>query len=282
MIQDNSRIKLVRTASKKRESKKRERNYQMDEVALNKLLQEVASGQSTVEEVASRLKRLPCADLGFAKVDHHRPLRQGFAEAVYGPGKTPEQCAAIVKELISSSDGGAVILTRATKDQVEVAIAANPHGTVTPSVPEDPDSLSTVTWGSSTPRKSKVAVVTAGTADLPVAREASATLKALGFTDELVTDVGAAGIHRLIQSMPTLEGSQAVIVVAGMEGALATVVAGMVSIPVIAVPTSVGYGAALEGVTALLAMLSSCSPGVCVVGIDNGFGAGCAVSRMLP
>jgi NCAIR mutase (PurE)-related protein len=254
----------------------------MDEATLTKLLEKVSSGQSTVEEAVSRLKRLPFADLGFAKVDHHRPLRQGFAEAVYGPGKTPEQCAAIVKELISSSEGRAVILTRATQEQVQAATASNPNGTITLSVPEDPTSISTVTWGCSPPRKSRVAVVTAGTADLPVAREAAATLDALGFTEELVTDVGAAGIHRLVQAMPVLESSQAVIVVAGMEGALATVVAGMVAVPVVAVPTSVGYGAALEGVTALLAMLSSCSPGVCVVGIDNGFGAGCAVARMLP
>ena len=249
----------------------------MDEPTLRELLESVASGAVSPEEAGRRLRRLPYADLGFARVDHHRRLRQGQAEAVYGPGKSPEQAAAIVAELLAEPEGGPVLLTRADARQAAAALAAAPGGKVTP--PEGQPC--TVTWRPAAPRPEKVVVLTAGTADLPVAEEARATLAAYGFSPLLLCDCGVAGLHRLLASVDDLADADAVVVVAGMEGALASIVGGVTPAPVVAVPTSVGYGAALEGVTALLAMLSSCAAGLTVVGIDNGFGAASAVARML-
>ncbi len=225
------------------------------------------SGEVAPDDAVTALRRLPWADLGFARVDHHRALRQGMAEAVYGPGKTPEQCRAIVDELLASP-GGPVILTRADAHQIE---AVTP-GTVTGS---------TVTWRHAADLGTRVVVITAGTADLPVADECSATLAALGLTPERVSDVGVAGLHRLLVEVDRLASADAVVVVAGMEGALASGVGGIAASPVVAVPTSAGYGAGLDGVPALLSMLASCAAGVPVVGIDNGFGAATAVGRML-
>lgn len=244
----------------------------MDEVALRGLLDEVRAGALTIDDAVGRLRRLPYADLGFARVDHHRVLRQGMAEAVYGPGKTPEQCAAIVAELLSAPSDRPVLLTRADESQAELALRRNAGGTRVGT---------TVVWGPSAPRSGNVVLATAGTADLPVAEECAATLSAHGLDAERLTDVGVAGIHRLFASADALADADAVVVVAGMEGALASIVGGITPAPVVAVPTSAGYGASFGGVTALLSMLSSCAAGVTVVGIDNGFGAACAVLRML-
>jgi pyridinium-3,5-biscarboxylic acid mononucleotide synthase len=248
----------------------------MNEATLRALLDDIRTGRRSPDDAVAELRRLPYADLGFARVDHHRHLRQGFAEAVYGPGKTPGQCVEIIGELLARGNGP-VILTRADPAQVDAALAANPGGTAT-----NHGERTTVVWRPAPARRERVVVVTAGTADLPVADECAATLSAHGFAPVRLTDVGVAGVHRLLASTEALQGADAVVVVAGMEGALASLVGGLTPAPVVAVPTSVGYGAGLEGVTALLAMLASCAAGLVVVGIDNGFGAACAVLRLLP
>jgi hypothetical protein len=257
----------------------------MDEAALQSLLTDVRSGACTPDEAVRQLRRLPFVDLGFAKVDHHRSLRQGLPEAVYGQGKTPEQCLSIVAELLSEGDGP-VILTRADDAQVELAMRRNLGGrrTVTGRATGGDQvrgDLSVVVWRAAPLRATSTLVVTAGTSDLPVARECEATLTALGFGPVMLADCGVAGVHRLLSAADQLADADAVVVVAGMEGALASLVGGITPAPVVAVPTSTGYGAALEGVTALLAMHSSCAAGITVVGIDNGFGAACAIARML-
>jgi NCAIR mutase (PurE)-related protein len=253
----------------------------MDEPALRQLLADVASGACPADEAVRRLRRLPFSDLGFALVDHHRTLRQNLPEAVYGPGKTPEQCAAIVVDLLDEPDGP-VLLTRADGEQVaaaEAAVEAAGHASGTVTAVGD---RAIVAWRPAPPRPGKPLVVTAGTADLSVAQECRAVLDALGFRPTLLADCGVAGLHRLLARLDQVTEADAVVVVAGMEGALASVVGGITRAPVVAVPTSTGYGAAFEGMTALLAMLSSCASGVTVVGIDNGFGAACAVARLLP
>jgi len=268
----------------------------MDELALQGLLHDVRSGACTPDDAVLRLRRLPFADLGFAKVDHHRSLRQGLPEAVYGQGKTAEQCSAIVGELLGDLDGAGtadtdggppVILTRADDDQAARVLGDHPGGlrTVTgraTGADQIRGDLSTVVWRAAPRRLARTLVITAGTSDLPVARECEATLVALGLRPTLLADCGVAGVHRLLASADELAETDAVVVVAGMEGALASLVGGITPAPVVAVPTSTGYGAALEGVTALLAMHASCAAGITVVGIDNGFGAACAVARMLP
>jgi NCAIR mutase (PurE)-related protein len=283
----------------------------MDPAALHRLLEDVRSGVCSPDDAVQQLRRLPFADLGFAKVDHHRSLRQGFPEAVYGPGKTAAQCSAIVGELLSDAGiqgrpdvggpGGAtdgdtlrslssvspVLLSRADDEQVARTMADHEGGSrtitgVATGADQVRGQLSTVVWRPAPERSARVLVITAGTSDLPVARECEATLVALGFRPDLLPDCGVAGVHRLLAFADTLAEADAVVVVAGMEGALASLVGGITPAPVVAVPTSTGYGAALEGVTALLAMHASCAAGVAVVGIDNGFGAACAVARMLP
>jgi hypothetical protein len=272
----------------------------MDEPALQRLLDDVRSGACTPDDAMLRLRRLPFADLGFAKVDHHRSLRQGLPEAVYGQGKTAEQCVAIVGELLSGGlpgevdgsgpgpgSGAPVILTRADEEQATLALDVHPGGirTVTGRATGSDQvrgDLSTVVWRPSAPRLARTLIITAGTSDLPVARECEATLVALGLRPRLLADCGVAGVHRLLASADELAETDAVVVVAGMEGALASLVGGITPAPVVAVPTSTGYGAALEGVTALLAMHASCAAGITVVGIDNGFGAACAIARILP
>jgi NCAIR mutase (PurE)-related protein len=243
----------------------------LDESTLRQLLDDVRSGVVTADDAVARLRRLPFADLGFARVDHHRALRQGLPEAVYGPGKSPEHCAAIVAELLSEP-GGPVVLTRANEAQAAAAVARNPGGV---------QRGRTLVWRTQPVRPGRVMVVTAGTADLPVAEECAAVLEAHGLPPTFVADVGVAGVHRLLVTVDELVDADAVVVVAGMEGALASLVGGLTGAPVVAVPTSVGYGAGLEGVTALLAMLASCAAGLSVVGIDNGYGAACAVLRIL-
>jgi hypothetical protein len=243
----------------------------MDETTLRQLLEAVQAGSLAPDDAVDQLRRLPWADLGFARVDHHRALRQGVAEVVYGPGKTPAQVTAIVGELLADGDGP-VLVTRADDAQAAAALAAHPAATRT---------ASTLVWRPAAPRPERVVLACAGTADLPVADECAAVLLAHGVEAVRLTDVGVAGVHRLLAHLDDLASADAVVVVAGMEGALASIVGGLTRAPVVAVPTSVGYGASLEGVTALLAMLASCAAGITVVGIDNGYGAASAVLRLL-
>ena len=245
----------------------------MDEAALRAMLDDVTSGRMHPDEAVARLRRLPFADVGGALVDHHRFLRQGMPEAVYGPGKSPEQCVRIVGELIDHGTGP-VLLTRASDAQAKACVAE--HG---PGVQHG----GCVLWRQppEATRAGSVMVLTAGTADAPVADECELTLTAHGFAPARIDDIGVAGLHRLLAHVDDVTAADALVVVAGMEGALASVVGGLTGAPVVAVPTSVGYGAGLDGVTALLAMHASCSSGVTVVGIDNGYGAACAVARML-
>jgi NCAIR mutase (PurE)-related protein len=244
----------------------------VEEATLRALLADLTVGRISSDEVVARLRRLPFADVGDALVDHHRALRQGRPEAVFGPGKTPEQCARIVAELLTHGDGP-VLLTRVSGDQVKaVEAAVGPGWTAAGCLLYR---APTVT------RDAMVLLATAGTADRPVADECELTLRAYGFAARRLDDIGVAGLHRLLAHIDDVHAADAIVVVAGMEGALASVVGGLTAAPVVAVPTSVGYGTSLEGVTALLAMLASCASGVTVVGIDNGFGAACAVARML-
>ena len=243
----------------------------MDAAALLRLLDDVRSGALHPDDALATLRRLPFADLGFARVDHHRGLRQGQPEAVYGPGKDPAHVAAIVTELLERGSGP-VLVTRADDRQARAALDANPGGV---------RHAATLVWRPAAPRPERVVVCTAGTADLPVADECATVLAAHGIEPQRITDAGVAGIHRLLADADVLAAADAVVVVAGMEGALASVVGGLTAAPVVAVPTSVGYGAGLEGVTALLGMLASCAAGLTVVGIDNGYGAACAVLRTL-
>jgi pyridinium-3,5-biscarboxylic acid mononucleotide synthase len=253
----------------------------MDVSSLRALLQAVASGECAPDDAVRQLRRLPYADLGFARVDHHRDLRLGMPEAVFAPGKTPEQCAGIVEELLRATDGP-VLLTRASDEQVKAATSAAVAAGLGPGTVTESGAYSTLVFRPAAHRPGSVVVVTAGTADLPVATECMAVLAALGFAPQQLTDCGVAGLHRLLAEVDTIAMADAVVVVAGMEGALASVVGGLTPAPVVAVPTSTGYGAALEGVTALLTMLAACSSGITVVGIDNGYGAACAVARLLP
>ena len=242
----------------------------MDEAFVRQLVADVRGGVVAADDAVRQLRRLPFADLGFARVDHHRNLRQGLAEVVYGPGKTPGQCAAIVEELLGQP-GGPVLLTRASAEQASIALARNPEGHCYDT---------TVVWRPALPRFERVVLAAAGTADLPVAEECGVVLAAHGLAAQRLNDVGVAGLHRILAEREALASADAVVVVAGMEGALASVVGGLTAAPVVAVPTSAGYGSSLEGITPLLAMLSSCAAGVTVVGVDNGFGAACAVLRL--
>jgi len=255
----------------------------MDETALRGLVDGIRTGAVSPDEAVEQLRRLPFADLGFARIDHHRQLRQGMAETVYAPGKSAEQCAAIVAELLAQPGSAPVLLSRADTDQRDAALATNDGGRAVVAGGGDPlgRTLSTVVWRPAPARSERVAVVCAGTADLPVADEAAATLGAHGIEPLRITDIGVAGLHRVLDAVDELVACDALVVVAGMEGALASVVTGLTRVPVVAVPTSVGYGAGLGGVTALLGMLSSCASGLTVVGIDNGFGAACAILRAL-
>jgi pyridinium-3,5-biscarboxylic acid mononucleotide synthase len=245
----------------------------VDESALRALLDDVRAGRVSADDAVATLRRLPFADLGDALVDHHRALRQRLPEAVYGPGKTPEQCVRIVGELLAHGTGP-VLLTRASDAQAKAVLAE--HG------PARHEGGSLLFRPPTATRPGRVLVVAAGTADRPIADECLLTLTALGFAPDRLDDVGVAGLHRLLAHLETVTSADAVVVLAGMEGALASVIGGLTGAPVVAVPTSVGYGASLDGVTALLAMHASCASGVTVVGIDNGYGAACAIARMLP
>jgi len=247
----------------------------MTERQLSKLLRDVKAGKVPVGEAVERLRELPFEDLGFAKVDHHRELRTGFPEVIYGAGKTVEQVVAIAKRIVARNR--VALATRCSADMHEAAREALPdvtwHEAARILVIGTPPRVS--------PRAKPVAVVTAGTADVPVAEEAAVTAETMGCRVERIFDVGVAGLHRLLSHRERLNEARCIIVVAGMEGALASVVGGLVSAPVIAVPTSVGYGASFEGLSALLSMLNSCAAGVVVVNIDNGFGAGYFAAQLV-
>jgi len=232
-----------------------------------KILQGVKSGRISMRNALARLKELPYKDIGFAKIDNHRALRRGFPEVVFGKGKTVGQIVKISKRIIGHD--GILLVTRAPRDaylklkktypkikydETAMAISYRIHPAIF--------------------KKGIVLVITAGTADLPVAEEARVTLELMGNKVEVLCDVGVAGIHRILNKRHVLDRASVIIVIAGMEGALASVVSGLVSKPVIAVPTSIGYGASFSGIAPLLTMMNSCSPGVVVVNIDNGFGAG--------
>ena len=244
----------------------------MDADDLRSLLDAVAAGGVTPDDAMASIARRPFADLGYARIDHHRALRQGLPEAVYGPGKSAEQVAGIVSELLTNGTGP-VIVTRVSPDQAKAALAAHPDGALT--------GATSVWRARAAVRTEQVVIAAAGTADLTVADECAAVLVAHGFTPIRLNDVGVAGLHRILPHVDQIATADAVVVVAGMEGALASVIGGITAAPVVAVPTSVGYGAGLEGVTALLAMLAGCASGITVVGIDNGFGAACAAARLL-
>ena len=231
------------------------------------LLDGVKEGRISVEDALVALKTAPFTDLGFAKADNHRIVRQGSTEVIFGENKTPEQCSAIADALLS---GGAkcVLVTRCDKDKSE-AITSR-----VPSVYHEQARILVIGDPPVPKEGSLVAVVTAGTSDIPVAEEAAVTAESLGSRVVRIYDVGVSGLHRLLSHAEELAKANSVVAVAGMEGALPSVVGGLVGVPVIAVPTSIGYGAAFEGLTALLSMMNSCSSDVSVVNIDNGFGAG--------
>lgn len=237
------------------------------------LLAELAAGRVTVAEALHQLDDAPIDEIGFASVDNHRALRQGFPEVVFAQGKTEDQVVGICDRLARGGDG--FLVTRASAE-VQTAVVA-----VWPTAVANAIARTVLLKGESV-HVGKVALITAGTSDIPVAEEAAVTLEALGLEHVVrLTDVGVAGIHRLLSQRDKLQGIDAAIVVAGMDGALPSVVGGIVRCPVIAVPTSVGYGAAFEGLAPLLTMLNSCAAGVTVCNIDNGFGAAMAVGRIL-
>ncbi len=243
----------------------------MNRLQIETLLTEVREGRTNVDEALDRLRDLPFEDLGFAKLDHHRHLRTGMPEVIFAAGKSTAQVATIFAHMAKA--GGNVLATRVTREMVETIQAEEPRAEF-----HEMARAITLSQAPTDPGKGTVGVVCAGTSDLPVAEEAAVTARLMGNTVELIADVGVAGIHRLLAQKNSLDSARVLIVCAGMEGALPTVVGGLVNAPVIAVPTSVGYGASLGGVAALLGMLNTCTPNVCVVNIDNGFGAACIAS----
>ena len=240
------------------------------EARLADLLARVSSGEVSPGDAARELRDLPFSDLGFAKVDHHRELRQGACEIVYAQGKTPGEVRAIVDRLLTVNEGP-ILVSRTSPEHVDAVRAA---ATDTVEVVERPRARCVALRRTTPPAAGVVLIVTAGTSDLGVAEEAELTASMLGAETEIVADVGVAGLHRLAAVQPMLATADAVVVVAGMEGALASVVGGIAACPVIACPTSVGYGASLGGLAALLSMLTSCAPGVACVNVDDGVGAG--------
>lgn len=238
----------------------------MDELSLRQLLDKVAAGEMATEDALGELRHLPFEDIGFAKVDHHRSLRCGRAEVILCEGKTPDQVGKIAGKIFEQSDQ--VLATRATQEHYD-AVAR-----IVPEAKYREQARCVVIQEEKPVPRGQVMVVTAGTSDIPVAAEAVVTAEVYGANVEMVSDVGVAGIHRLLGYAHLLQSAKAIVVVAGMEGALASVVGGMVQCPVIGVPTSVGYGASLQGIAPLLTMLNSCASGVAVVNIDNGFGGG--------
>ncbi|AEU35091.1 nickel pincer cofactor biosynthesis protein LarB [Granulicella mallensis] len=234
--------------------------------AVLELLRQLEANKTTPEKVADRLASLPFEDLGFAKLDHHRSLRSGMPEVVFAAGKTPEQVAAIFVKLAAS--GVSVLATRASQEHFTAVQETVPTA-------QHHELARCITLAQNAPPvQGRVTVICAGTSDLPVAEEAAVTAEIFGAEVTRITDVGVAGLQRLLAQLDKLRVADVIVCCAGMEGALPSVVGGLVEAPVIAVPTSVGYGAAFEGVAALLGMLNACSPNITVVNIDNGFGAG--------
>lgn len=246
----------------------------MNQLELLKILESVKAGGLAPDKAIERLKYLPFEDLGFAKVDHHRALRQGFAEVIFGKGKTPQQVAEIVKAMLRQKDSRQnILVTRADAKMFAAVKKLNRAAKFHPLSGAITIERSTEITG-----KGSILVVSAGTSDIPVAEESLLTARMMGNRAEHLYDVGVAGIHRLLEHREKLTQARVIICVAGMEGALPSVVGGLVPVPVIAVPTSVGYGASFGGVAALLGMLNSCASNVTVVNIDNGFGAACVAS----
>jgi NCAIR mutase (PurE)-related protein len=239
--------------------------------SLRKLFEDVRRGALTPDAAVEQVRHLPFEDLGFAKVDHHRAIRNGMPEIIFGQGKSPEQVAAIFARL--AKHGGNVLATRATQEQFEAV-----RKVVTKADYQAIGRAIVLRRDRKKYGKGKIAVISAGTSDIPVAEEAVITADVMGNDVEHLYDVGVAGIHRLLANRKAFAKARVVIVCAGMEGALPSVVGGMVGVPVIAVPTSIGYGAAFKGVAALLGMMNSCASNVSVVNIDNGFGAGYVAS----
>lgn len=239
----------------------------VDESSIRMLLESVRAGDVEIESALASLRKLPFEDLGFAKVDHHRSIRCGFPEVVYCAGKTVEQVVSILRSRHEA--GGNLLATRATPEMADAARAAIPALIYNPVA-----CTLTCRRIAFSPGDATIAIVTAGTSDIPVAEEARETAEIMDQRTQSFHDVGVAGIHRLLAHSAALQSASVIVVVAGMEGALASVVGGLVDCPVIAVPTSVGYGASFHGLAALLTMLNSCASGVAVVNIDNGFAAG--------
>ena len=243
----------------------------MDQDQLRALFEQVRSGVVDIDAAMGRMRHMPFEDLGFAKVDHHRALRHGMPEVILAQGKTPEQVVAIAGSLLANAHN--VLITRATGECAALVTAQLPGAEYLPL------SGAIRFWRDRTIHgKGRIAVVCAGTSDIPVAEEAQITAELMGNDVDTIHDIGVAGIHRLLSSRERLTQARVVVVCAGMEGALPSVVGGLVSVPVIAVPTSVGYGASFHGLAALLGMLNSCASNVAVVNIDNGFGAGYVAS----
>ena len=240
----------------------------MDIRRLEDLLKKVKSGKITLDEALAELKSLPFEDLGFTRIDHHRSLRKGFPEVIWGEGKTSRQILSILKQL--KKKGQNILVTRLEEKKAKAIRKVFPKSQYYPISKV----LTHLTHSVKSEGKGMILVITAGTTDIPVAEEALVTARFMGNRVEAIYDVGVAGIHRLLSERQRLEAASVLIVVAGMEGALPSVVGGLVDRPVIAVPTSIGYGTSFGGITALLAMLNSCASGVAVVNIDNGFGAG--------
>jgi NCAIR mutase (PurE)-related protein len=249
----------------------------MTESELRRLLDEVRAGTLDADTASARIRdafaAAPFEDLGFARVDMHRHVRQGFPEVILGLGKTPAHVAAVAQRIVAR--GHSLLVTRASKEAWDAVLEAVPGATYH----EDARAI-TLSQGDVTPGVGTVLIACAGTSDLPVAEEAAVTAEIMGNTVDRLYDVGVAGLHRLLHEHDRLRRARVLVVVAGMEGALPSVIGGLVRVPVIAVPTSVGYGASYGGIAALLGMLNSCASGVAVVNIDNGFGAACLASRI--
>jgi len=250
----------------------------MNERDIEKILQQVRRGETTIERALERLRHLPFEDLGFVKIDHHRALRQGFPEVIFARGKTPKQVAEIVRGMLRAKSSHNILITRANAE-IFAAVRRVTGRTKSLRFHELSGAIN-IERDSEIRSKGLILVVTAGTSDIPVAEEALVTARTLGNRAEAIYDVGVAGLHRLLEHRKKLTEARVIVCVAGMEGALPSVVAGMVAAPVIAVPTSVGYGSSFGGLSALFAMLNSCASNVSVVNIDNGFGAACVASAI--
>jgi pyridinium-3,5-biscarboxylic acid mononucleotide synthase len=253
----------------------------MDEFDIRNFVEALRQGKISPEKAIERLRKLPYEDLGFAKIDHHRSLRQGYPEVVFARGKTVQQVTEIVRGMLRAKASHNILITRADKKMFDaVKRLARPGkraGSARPEFHELSGAIA-ILRDRAIRGKGLILVVTAGTSDIPAAEEALVTARTMGNRAEAIYDVGVAGLHRLLEHRQKLAEARVIICVAGMEGALPSVVAGMVAAPVIAVPTSTGYGSSFGGMTALLAMLNSCASNVSVVNIDNGFGAGCVAS----